>query len=213
MTHGEAPMRSIIDISQPLNEAIATWPGDTEFRPFWVSRLDRGDSCNVGSLTFSLHTGTHLDAPLHFIARGTAAAEIDLAACIGPALVIDLSGVQSILPEHLATVETGDVERLLLKTGTARPERFDPDFAALTPTAAEYLAGAGIRLVGIDTPSVDRSDSKDLSAHKALAKAGVVILENLRLDAVAEGTYELIALPLKLEGMDASPVRAILRTF
>jgi arylformamidase len=202
----------IIDISQPLGRATATWPGDTRFESFWVMRQDRGDSCNVGSVTMSLHTATHMDAPLHFLQNAAGADGIDLTACVGPALLVDLQGVREVLPEHLSTVEPGLMERVLLKTGTARYDRFEPDFGCLSEAAACRLAECGVRLVGIDTPSVDRSDSKSLGTHRVLAGAGIVILENLRLDDVGPGIYELIALPLRLEEMDASPVRAILRT-
>lgn len=205
-------MSTLIDISQTLDTGIATWAGDTAFSPFWVMRLESGDSCNVGSVTMSLHTGTHADAPRHFLADGAAPSELDLAAFVGPAVVLDLTGVRKILPEHLTEVEPGKVERILFKTQTARADRFDGDFAHLSPDAAQFLANAGVCLVGIDTPSVDQSDSKTLDAHKTLASAGIVILENLVLSTVPADRYELIALPLKLSGMDASPVRAVLRT-
>jgi len=202
----------IIDISQTLEEGIATWPGDTAFTPFWVMRLDSGDSCNVGSVTMSLHTGTHADAPLHFLAGGETPATVGLDAFLGSALVLDLSGVHEILPEHLTALEPDAKARVLLKTQTAKANRFEGGFAYLSESAAGLLAELGVRLVGIDTPSVDASDSKKLGAHKILADAQVAILENLVLSHVNPGRYELIALPLKLSGMDASPVRAVLRS-
>jgi len=205
-------MSRLIDISQTLSTGIATWPGDTAFASFSVMSLDSGDSCNVGSVTMSLHTGTHADAPLHFLAGGEAAAQMDLSAFLGPALVLDLTGVGEILPAHLSEVKPGTIARVLFKTESARADRFDLSFAHLSEGAARTLAEAGVRLVGIDTPSVDRSDSKEFAAHKVLAGAGVAILENLVLSQVPAGLYELIALPLKLHGMDASPVRAVLRT-
>ena len=208
-------MSSVIDISQTLEAGIATWPGDTAFAPFWVMRLESGDSCNVGSVTMSLHTGTHADAPLHFLADGATPAKMELSPFIGTALVLDLTGVRTILPEHLSELAPGKTERILrvlFKTGTARADRFDGAFAHVSASAALVLADAGVLLVGIDTPSVDASDSKELNAHKVLAGAGIAILENLVLGHVEPGLYELIALPLKLEGMDASPVRAVLRT-
>jgi arylformamidase len=204
----------LIDISQTLKAGIATWPGDTAFAPFWVMRLESGDSCNVGSVTMSLHTGTHADAPRHFLAGGATPAEMDPSPFIGKALVLDLAGVHTILPEHLGNLATGKtegIERILFRTGTARADQFMGTFAHLSDSAARLLADLGVLLVGIDTPSVDSSDSRELLVHKVLAGAGIAILENLVLAHVPAGRYELIALPLKLEGMDASPVRAVLR--
>jgi arylformamidase len=202
----------VIDISQTLEEGIATWPGDTPFKAFWVMRLESGDSCNVGSVTMSLHTGTHADAPLHFLAGGKTPANLNLETFIGEALVLDLTGVREILPEHLSALAPRVNARVLIKTQTARADRFDDGFAHLSEDAAGLLAELGVRLIGIDTPSVDASDSKQLAAHKILAGAQIAILENLVLAHVMPGRYELISLPLKLAGMDASPVRAVLRS-
>lgn len=207
-------MSGLIDISQTLKAGIATWPGDTAFAPFRVMRLESGDSCNVGSVTMSLHTGTHADAPRHFLADGATPAEMDLSPFIGKARVLDLTGVRTILPEHLGELAAGKterIERVLFRTGTARADHFSGTFAHLSENAARLLAEQGVLLVGIDTPSVDPGDSKDLRTHRVLAGAGISILENLVLAHVPPGPYELIALPLKLDGMDASPVRAVLR--
>lgn len=204
-------MGKIIDISQELRLGIAVWPGDTEFRNFWVMRMDRGDSCNVGSVTMSLHTGTHADAPLHFIAEGGAPVDADLSPFLGPATVIDVGAVGAIQPHHAKDAVTGGAKRILFRTGTADPGHWNSDFAYFSPEVARYLVENGIVLVGIDTPSVDRSDSKTLESHKLFAAGDVAILENLVLGHVSPGQYELIALPLKLAGMDASPVRAVLR--
>jgi len=205
-------MPQIIDISQTLRSGMPTWPGDTEFQTFWVARMENGDPCNVGSVTMSLHTGTHSDAPLHFLREGTSIADTDLSAYIGLAQVIDLIGAKSVEAEHLLAVAHGLPERVLFKTRLSPAERFDPDFACITPDAARILASFGIRLIGIDTPSVDGSRSETFETHKILASAGIAIVENLNLANVTPGTYELIALPLKLAGMDGAPVRAVLRT-
>ena len=205
-------MPKIIDISQTLRSGMPAWPGDTEFQPFWVARMENGDPCNVGSVTMSLHTGTHSDAPLHFLREGASIADTDLSAYIGLAQVIDLIGAKSVEAEHLRAVAHGLPERVLFKTRLSPAERFDPEFAYISPAAARILAGGGIKLIGIDTPSVDGSASQTLESHKILAAAGIAILENLNLANVAPGQYELIALPLKLAGMEGSPVRAVLRT-
>ncbi len=205
-------MARIIDISQTIHPGMAVWPGDTEYTPFWVWRMDKGETCNVGSVTMSLHTGTHADAPFHFLSDGSPIADVDLSAYIGPALVADVTGIVSISADVIANIPLDGIERILFRTQSADPETFEPDFASLKPDGAEALVARGIRLIGIDTPSVDQSDSKTLDTHKLLAAHRVAILENLKLDHVAPGKYELIALPLKLAGMDGSPVRAVLRT-
>jgi arylformamidase len=205
-------MPRIIDISQTIQPGIIVWPGDTEYNPFWVWRMDDGDTCNVGSVTMSLHTGTHADAPYHFISDGSPISDVDLSVYIGPALVVNMSGIRSIDAEAVKKIDTGGVARILFRTLSRDSATFNRDFACLTPDGAEALVAGGIKLVGIDTPSVDQADSKTLDSHNILATHAVAILENLTLEHVAPGKYELIALPLKLAGMDASPVRAVLRT-
>ncbi len=209
----KANMGRIIDISQKLQPGIAVWPGDTEFQNFWVMRMDRGDSCNVGSVTMSLHTGTHADAPLHFVPEGGTPVDSDLTPYIGPAVVIDVGTVDAIRPEHAKDAVNAGAKRILFRTGTAQVNHWNDEFAYFSPDAARFLVDSGVILVGIDTPSIDRSDSKTLDSHKLFASGNVGLLENLVLDHVSPGQYELIALPLKLAGMDASPVRAILRTY
>ncbi|HEX9750871.1 MAG TPA: cyclase family protein [candidate division Zixibacteria bacterium] len=204
-------MPQIIDISQKLETGIAVWPGDTAFETFWVMQMGKGDACNVGSVTMSLHTGTHADAPLHFLSDGGSPVDADLTPYIGDVYVLDCAGVRELDRRAIGKLGQRTVKRVLFKTGTASATRFGDDFASFTAEAARLLMDRGVILVGIDTPSVDRADSKTLDAHKVFASAGAAILENLSLGHVAEGHYELIALPLKLAGMDASPVRAILR--
>jgi arylformamidase len=201
----------IIDISQPLSPEIAVWPGDTSFDSRWVMRISAGDSVNVGTVTMSLHTGTHADAPLH-VAEGSASIdECPLEVYVGEALVIDASDSRMIQERHVTSADRGGVERLLFKTLSATSVSFVDDFSYFTAEAARALVGLGATLVGIDTPSVDRFDSKLLDTHHIFRAGGVAILENLLLDEVAPGRYELIAAPLKVTGMDASPVRALLR--
>lgn len=208
-------MSRLIDISQTLSPAIAVWPGDTEFRPFWVMQKSGDTPVNVGSVTMSLHTGTHADAPKHFRNDGESPDAAELSAYVGRALVIDLSDsdtLQGILPEHLAAYDAERPERVLFRTNTAEAGVFPKSCAHFTEAAAQVLVGWEVRLVGIDTPSVDQLDSKSLPAHHVFDSAGIAILENLVLGDVKAGWYELIALPLKFADMDASPVRAVLRT-
>ncbi|MEE8576721.1 MAG: cyclase family protein [candidate division Zixibacteria bacterium] len=208
----------IIDISQTLFPDSPVWPGDVSFETFQTMQLSQGDSVNVGAVKMSLHTGTHVDAPRHFTNEGAAIDAVDLAPYIGTALVVDLtlgdrSNLLSGIPlSHLDAIKEGQANRILFKTGTGSNREFPDRFAHLSEEAASELTRTGIQLVGIDTPSVDRVDAKSLVVHQILNAANIAILENLRLDSVAGGIYELIALPLKLSGMDASPVRAILRT-
>jgi arylformamidase len=194
-------MPRILDISQPLEATIAVWPGDTPFQVSWTARLDRSDPANVGSVTMSLHTGTHADAPRH-VRNSGASIDTILEPFIGLALVTDTSG-GAITTSVLQNLPKSPPPRVLFKTGGT---------GYLDAGAARDLVSRKVRLVGLDSPSIDTEDSTTLETHHILADAGVVILENLDLSAVSPGQYELVALPLRLVGMDASPVRAILRT-
>ncbi|MGI8911340.1 MAG: arylformamidase [Rubrobacteraceae bacterium] len=203
----------ILDISQPLREGIPVWPGDTEFAFDLAWKKEQTGSVNVGRLTMSTHTGTHVDAPFHFRDDGARVAALDLEAFLGPARVIEIHGEESIGAEELERYVLEGVERLLVKTGSwPDRETFPASITHLRPDAAPFLAEKGVRLVGVDAPSVDPLDSKDLPAHEALRANGIHILEGLVLDRIEPGDYELIALPLALEEADASPVRAVLRS-
>jgi len=203
------------DISEPLEPASATFPGDTPFTQEWVARQERGSSCNVSTIRVSTHVGTHTDAPLHYDVAGSDMASVPLHAYMGRCRVLDVrgEGAPSLVPASaLPPAKLRGVERVLLRTSDAHDHRvWNHGFTALGPAAAKALADAGVVLVGIDTPSMDHADSKDLSGHQALYVGGVAILENLDLRGVPEGDYELIALPLRIVGGDSSPVRAILR--
>ena len=203
------------DISEPLEPASATFPGDTPFTQEWVARQERGASCNVSTIRVSTHVGTHTDAPLHYDVAGSDMASVPLHAYMGRCRVLAVrgEGAPSLVPASaLPPAKLRGVERVLLRTSDAHDHRvWNHGFTALGPAAAKALADAGVVLVGIDTPSMDHADSKDLSGHHALYAGGVAILENLDLRGVPEGDYELIALPLRIVGGDSSPVRAILR--
>ena len=203
------------DISEPLEPASATFPGDTPFTQEWVARQERGASCNVSTIRVSTHVGTHTDAPLHYDVAGSDMASVPLHAYMGRCRVLDVrgEGAPSLVPASaLPPAKLRGAERVLLRTSDEHDHRvWNHGFTALGPAAAKALADAGVVLVGIDTPSMDHADSKDLSGHQALYAGGVAILENLDLRGVPEGDYELIALPLRIVGGDSSPVRAILR--
>lgn len=205
--------RRIWDISQRLTAELPVWPGDTAFRAEPVWTWGPGSPVNVARLTLSPHSGTHADAPLHYDPAGAAMAEVDLAPYLGPARVVDLAGVRGpVRPEHLAGRLDGAPPRVLIRTFAAFPHlAWVSDFAAVAPETVRLLAERGAVLIGTDAPSLDPEDSKTMDAHLAVRETGLAILEGLVLDDVPAGDYELIALPLKLGGVDASPVRAILR--
>lgn len=200
------------DITHPLTNSTAAWPGDTpyQFRLNW--QIKAGSSVNVGHVTLSPHNGTHADAPFHYDDQGATMEQADLTRYIGPALVVGLEGRSLIERADLDGLDLQGVTRLLVRTGSCPdPNRFHPELTAFAAAAIEYLAEQGIHLIGTDAHSVDPAESKELPAHHACRRTGMLILENLNLADVPEGRYELIALPLKLAGADASPVRAILR--
>ena len=202
----------ILDISQPLKNGVSIWPGDTEFNFDLTLTLAENGSVNVGRLTMSTHTGTHVDAPFHFREDGTRVGMLDPEAFVGLARVIEVRG-ESIGAEELGRHELDGIERLLVKTGSWLDRTVFPGrITCFRPDAGQFLAGNGIRLVGVDTPSVDPLESKDLPAHEVFRSNGIHILEGLVLDMVEPGDYELISLPLALEEADASPVRAVLRS-
>lgn len=203
---------TLIDISQPLRAGIPTWPGDTEFAFELASTREQGGSVNVGRLTMSTHIGTHVDAPFHFGDDGATVADLDPEVFVGPARVIGVDGDGGIGAGELDRQDLEGVVRLLIRTGSWRDRgRFPERIRYLEPDAAGSLAARGVRLVGVDTPSVDPLDSGELPAHNALLEKGIHILEGLVLDHVEPGDYGLISLPLPLRDADASPVRAMLR--
>ncbi|MFO0843957.1 MAG: cyclase family protein [Gemmataceae bacterium] len=201
----------IYDISPPISPRLAVWPGDTPPSRQVLCDIERGDNITLSTLHGTVHLGSHADAPSHY-GRGPAIHERDLDYYLGPCQVMRLEAPRatrltlSMLPEPVMA------SRLLLATGTyADPERFTTDFAALSVELIDFLHTQGVVLIGLDTPSVDLFESKDLEAHQAFLRNDMAILEGLVLGHVPAGLYELIALPLRLEGFDASPVRAVLR--
>ncbi|MFM8386178.1 MAG: cyclase family protein [Planctomycetia bacterium] len=204
----------IHDISRPVRPGIPVWPGDTPYAFRFVARIAEGSSVNVGRVEMSVHTGAHVDAPLHFADGAPDAAAVPLEACVGPCVVLEVAvGEGGVKPSDLPPGADGLVRqarRLLLRCYARRPGAFDTHMRHATPALADWLHERGVLLLGIDTDSMDAFDSKDLPAHHRLQQHGITILEGIDLSAVRPGTYELVALPLRLEGADASPVRAVL---
>lgn len=202
----------MIDVTRPLQTGVPVWPGDTEFSFELATTKEQSGSVNVGRLTMSPHTGTHADAPFHFTDDGKTVAELDPSVFVGPARVIAAPGKRGIGARELAEHDLDGVSRLLVKTGSwPKGGAFPEEFSFLSPDAASFLGERGVVLVGLDSPSVDPLESKELPGHHALLAGGVHILEGLALDGVEPGDYELVALPLALEEADGSPVRAVLR--
>ena len=204
----------IWDISQTLRPGIPVWPGDTEFSEARTWQLDENCPVNVSRFTLSTHSGSHADAPLHYDAAGRAMAEVDLLPYLGPCRVIDISEASgAITPDLLDIFAENLPARVLLRTYVSAPQEiWDAGFRAVDYRTIDWLAARGVRLIGTDTPSLDPQESKTMDAHHAVRRHGMAILEGLILDAVPPGDYELIALPLKLANLDASPVRAVLRS-
>jgi arylformamidase len=212
MTRQTSPMtRKIWDISPPVDEHAAVFPGDTAYSQRLHFALSPDCPVNVNSITLSPHTGAHADAPMHYASGGKASGELDLAPYLGPCRVIDCIGCGPlVLPEHIAHALADLPPRVLLKTSNTASQSW-ASFTAMAPETLAQLAAKNVALVGIDTPSVDPAASQMLPSHHQLLAHNMRVLECLVLDDVPEGDYELIALPLKLMRADASPVRAILR--
>ena len=206
-------MKKIWDISPPVDARSPVFAGDTPYSQTWAAQIAPGCPVNVSAITLSPHVGAHADAPLHYTPQGAAVGALDLAPFIGPCRVIHaLQAGPLVQPEHLQQALHDLPARVLVRTCQQFPLwQFDAQLTALAPSTVELLAGLGVRLIGIDSASIDPADSKTLPSHQAIRHHGLRVLENLLLDDVPEGDYELIALPLKLMTADASPVRAVLR--
>lgn len=207
-------MSKIIDVTVPLSAALPTYPGDPRFQLEFTGRIADGAPCNVSRVSLGSHTGTHVDAPYHFLADGASVDQLPLEILIGKCRVVEVSDRERVERAQLEAYDLRDDLRLLIKTrmsGQLRQPQFQEDFVYLTPDAATYLVQAGIKLVGVDYLSVEKFGSKDFAAHHALLAAGVVIIEGLDLSLVDPGDYELTCLPLLVAGADAAPARVVLR--
>ncbi len=210
----------IIDVSVPISEATPTYPSDPHIKIEQWSALARGDTSNVSMLHLGAHTGTHLDAPAHFIEGAPKVSSLPLDVLIGEARVLEIPReVRAVEAEHVAAAKLEGARRVLFKTRNSSfwantAEGFRTDFTYIAPGAARALVELGVRLVGIDYLSVEQFKSDRFETHTTLLSNGVVILEGLDLREVAAGDYELICLPLRLAGGsgDGAPARAVLRS-
>ena len=203
----------IWDISPPVHDGAPVFPGDTPYRQRWAATIAPGCPVNVSEITLSPHVGAHADAPLHYDPEGATIGAVDLSPYLGPCRVIHAIARGPLVEwAHLAHAVEDLPPRVLVRTYERAPvDRWDGALAAYAPGTIERLAALGVKLIGIDTASIDPADSKTLDSHQVIRRLGLRVLEKLVLDEVPEGDYELIALPLKLVTADASPVRAVLR--
>lgn len=202
-----------IDITRPLRTGMPVWPGDTPAEFVLVHTKATGSPANVGRLRLSVHTGTHADAPYHYNDAGMTIDAIPVEIFVGPARVVDVRGHATITTALLAPHDFSATPRVLFKSDTwIVPDEFPRAWPVMAPDVPGWLAARGVKLVGLDVPSVDHLTSTGMPIHHACDAANLLIIENLDLRAVAPGVYELIALPLRIQGGDGSPLRAVLRS-
>lgn len=210
----ETPIKpDFYDISPVIHERIAVFPGDTAFSRNVLMSFDGGSHLDLSTINTTVHLGAHADAPSHYHKDGKSMEQRDLMLYMGPCQVITVRpGKKERIQKEHVTIDIR-APRVLFRTDSfPDPDQWTDDFNSLSPELIDWLSGLGVRLVGIDTPSVDPSDSKNLPSHKALYQNDMAVLEGVVLSEVPDGIYNLIALPLKIKGADASPVRAILLT-
>ena len=207
-------MTRIFDISVPVVNGGVVYPGNPEIRIEPHSELAKGASSNLSRLSFGSHTGTHVDAPRHFIEDGSTVDRLPLNALIGPAHLIAFGDdVTSVTEELLQRKPLQGVERLLIRTRNSSfitDREFHPDYTYLAPDGAEYLSSLGVKLVGVDYFSVEQFHSGHHRTHRTLLENGIVIVEGLNFSDIVQGAYTLCCLPLRLEGLDGAPARAVL---
>lgn len=205
-------MQQIWDISPQVSARSPVFPGDTAYSQTWTAILDAQCPVNVSAMTLSPHVGAHADAPLHYRRGGAAVGSLPLEPFLGPCRVIHaLDASPLIEPQHVLPFLDAAPPRILVRTQKRACMDWTNTFSAFAPATVELLAQQGVQLIGLDTPSIDPATSKTLDSHQVIARNDMRVLENLILDDVPAGDYELIALPLALAEADASPVRAVLR--
>lgn len=210
-------MARLIDISVTLSPEVPVWPGDDKPEFTLTSSISKGNSANVTTISLCAHTGTHIDAPLHFVEGGVPVDQMAPDLFVGPVQVLDCRGLDKISAADLARHSiSSDIQRLLFKTDNSDhwvngDQDFNPNYVALTPDAAEWALARNIKLVGIDYLSIERFKEPGHKTHHILLGKGIVVIEGLDLSAVEAGVYELMCLPLKLKGADGAPARVFLR--
>lgn len=204
-----------IDVSVPVRSGMVHWPGDPGVNLERIQSIDAGDEANVTRLDMGAHTGTHMDAPLHFFDDDPGIEALPLEIAIGPARVVAIEGEEPIDRGHVEELDAAGGERILFRTRNSDRawvnREFDPGFVHLLPEAAELLAEHGVSLVGVDYLSVGAFQDSGAETHRFLLGAGIWIVEGLDLSAIEPGDYELICLPIKLVGSDGAPARVLLR--
>ena len=202
-----------IDISRSIYAGMPVWPGDTPVTLKDTTRIAGGGSSNLNSISMSIHTGTHVDAPWHYADAGVTMEKVSPENYIGPARVIDARGHDALQRALFDGVDLAPTPRLLFRTDAWKdPDAFPRDWPTMEEDLPAWLASQGVKLVGFDVPSVDKLESKTLPIHAACFAAGLLIVESLDLSRVVSGVYEFIGLPLRINAGDGSPIRAVLRT-
>ena len=207
------PEEPWVDVSVPIHDGMVHWPGNPPVEIVQTEHIERGDPATVSRLSLGAHTGTHVDAPVHFIVRAAGIDRVPLDRLIGPARVLDLGEIDRIQPAHIEPVEIRPGDRILFKTGNSGrwgEKRFRSDYTYLSVEAAQLLVERGVWALGIDYLSIGSIDH-GAETHRVLLEAGVVIIEGLDLSRVEAGSYDLVALPIRLEGLDGAPARVVLR--
>jgi len=205
-----------IDVSVTLHDGMVHWPDNPPFELRRIMSQEKGDVCTVSSISLSVHTGTHMDAPLHFVKNGSTIDEMPVDSTVGPARVIEIQDRHAIRRKELLNHQINASERILFKTANSdhawNSDQFEEDFIFIARDAAEYLAESNIRCVGVDYLSVGGYKQDAVETHQALLGAGIWVIEGLNLSGVEPGEYDLVCLPLKLVGAEGAPARAILRS-
>ncbi len=208
-------MSDWIDVSIPLRDGMVHWPGDPAFHIEKFADREKGDDATVSRMSLSVHTGTHMDAPLHFIPGSRSIDEMPIEATVGPARVVFVRKEPAIEPHDLQGLGISKGERVLFRTVNSvrcwNSDRFEEEYVFLSPDAARYLADREVRCVGIDYLSVDPFRANTAETHRILLGAGVWIIEGLNLKHIEPGDYEMVCLPLRLIGSEGAPARAILK--
>jgi arylformamidase len=204
-----------IDITTPLRNGMVAWPGDAPFERSPTLQIAGGASCNLSQISTTVHIGTHIDAPLHYLEGGATIETMPISASVGRARVIEIRNPKVITSAELEVHHLKQGERILFKTANSsrcwKTEEFQKKYVFIDPDAASHLANCGVQTVGVDYLSVGAFESGGPETHRILLKAGIWIIEGLQLEHVEPGEYELVCLPLKIIGADGAPARAVLR--
>lgn len=203
----------LYDITMPYKNGGAHWPGDMPYTYKQLADIKAGSSVNVGAIALGVHGGTHIDAPFHYMADGDTIDKLPVESFLLPVAVVDAGGADVLDSSYLKDIDFSDIKGILFKTCAWKDRDVFPlSIPVVSPELPAFLKEKGIKLIGVDVASVDPIEDSTIKAHKAIGQADLRILEGLVLDDIGPGKYELIALPLILEGSDASPVRAVLKT-